>query len=172
MTIKAIETHHNGYRFRSRAEARWSIFFDTLGLRWEYEPEGFDLGADGWYLPDFLLPDVDGGTWVEVKPDSDLDVRTKVNGRLDLYDEDLEGGAKLRGLCRMTGMAGLLALGPPELVRYPYLYSEGKTHWLMAGFIQKFLPSLSGSLPYDDAPDCVAAVHAARSARFEHGMSG
>lgn len=171
--IKAIETHHNGYRFRSRAEARWSIFFDTLGLRWEYEPEGFDLGEHGWYLPDFFLPDVDEGTWVEVKPDSDPDVRTKVDRRMDLYDEDLDGGPKLRELCRMTGNAGLLALGPPDLVNYPYLLSEGKCHWLPAYFysrcIDRTTPSLSGSLMYEYTPDCVAAVHAARSARFEHG---
>jgi hypothetical protein len=48
MTIKPIETHYKGYRFRSRLEARWAVFFDELGLRWEYEREGFDLG-DGTY---------------------------------------------------------------------------------------------------------------------------
>lgn len=31
------------------------MFFDTLGLDWEYEPEGFDLGAGVYYLPDFIL---------------------------------------------------------------------------------------------------------------------
>lgn len=54
--IKAIETHYNGYRFRSRLEARWSVFFDKLGIKRTYEEEGFD--CDGvWYLPDFYLPD-------------------------------------------------------------------------------------------------------------------
>lgn len=43
MTIKAIETQYKGYRFRSRLEARWAVFFDVLGIQWEYEPEGFDL---------------------------------------------------------------------------------------------------------------------------------
>jgi hypothetical protein len=57
-TIKAIETHYKGYRFRSRLEARWAVFFDALGLDWEYEKEGFDLGEHGWYLPDFYLPQV------------------------------------------------------------------------------------------------------------------
>jgi hypothetical protein len=53
--IKAIETEYKNYRFRSRAEARWAIFLDTLGLHWEYEKEGYDL--DGiWYLPDFWVP--------------------------------------------------------------------------------------------------------------------
>lgn len=65
MTIKAIETIYNGYRFRSRLEARWAVFFDALGIRYEYEPEGFDLGEAGWYLPDFWLPDQE--CWFEVK---------------------------------------------------------------------------------------------------------
>lgn len=66
MAIKAIETVYNGYRFRSRLEARWAVFFDTLGIEYEYEPEGFDL--DGlWYLPDFWLPEQ--AYWIEIKPD-------------------------------------------------------------------------------------------------------
>lgn len=46
-------------------EARWAVFFDTLGVKWEYEKEGFDLGKSGWYLPDFWLPDY--GFWIEIK---------------------------------------------------------------------------------------------------------
>ncbi len=41
--LKAIDTEYNGYRFRSRLEARWAVFFDTLGMPYMYEPEGFDL---------------------------------------------------------------------------------------------------------------------------------
>jgi hypothetical protein len=43
MIIKAIETSYKGYRFRSRLEARWAIYFDAIGIPWQYEPEGFDL---------------------------------------------------------------------------------------------------------------------------------
>lgn len=42
-TIKAKETRYNGYRFRSRLEARWAVFFDTLGIKYEYEKEGYDF---------------------------------------------------------------------------------------------------------------------------------
>ena len=55
--IKAIETIYNGYRFRSRLEARWAVFFDEIGIKYEYEKEGYDLGKLGWYLPDFWLPE-------------------------------------------------------------------------------------------------------------------
>src|SRR5262245_3495425 len=37
-TIQPIETIYRGYRFRSRLEARWAVFFQTLGVPWEYEP--------------------------------------------------------------------------------------------------------------------------------------
>ncbi len=63
--IKAIETTYKGYRFRSRLEARWAVFFDALGLKWEYEPEGFELGGGVRYLPDFRLPAMN--CWVEIK---------------------------------------------------------------------------------------------------------
>lgn len=64
MSIKVIETAYNGYRFRSRTEARWAVFFDALGIKYEYEPEGYDL--DGiWYLPDFFLLQLDA--YVEIK---------------------------------------------------------------------------------------------------------
>ena len=55
--IKTIETVYNGYRFRSRLEARWAVFFDALGIKYEYEAEGYDLGEEGWYLPDFYFPE-------------------------------------------------------------------------------------------------------------------
>jgi len=71
--IKAIETKYNGYRFRSRLEARWAVFFDKLDIKYEYEPEGFDL--DGvWYLPDFWLPGLYCPSWVEIKGQAPTEV--------------------------------------------------------------------------------------------------
>ena len=58
--VKAIETVYRGYRFRSRLEARWAVFFDAIGAEWEYEPEGFVLSDGTKYLPDFLLHNVYG----------------------------------------------------------------------------------------------------------------
>lgn len=62
--MKAIETRYKGYRFRSRLEARWAVFFDVLGIAYLYESEGFARG-DIRYLPDFHLPEMD--LWFEVK---------------------------------------------------------------------------------------------------------
>ena len=78
MTIKAIQTQYKGYHFRSRLEARYAVLFDSLGLEWEYESEGFDLGDGVYYLPDFLIKTLAGDVYVEVKGGlkngSDLDV--------------------------------------------------------------------------------------------------
>jgi hypothetical protein len=63
--ITAIPTRYGGCHFRSRLEARWAVFFDTLGVRWLYEPQGFEIFGGHYYLPDFHLPDLN--VWVEVK---------------------------------------------------------------------------------------------------------
>lgn len=66
----AIETEYNGFKFRSRLEARWAVFFDEAGIKYEYEPEGFEvsLGENKKvrYLPDFYFPEWD--VYGEVKP--------------------------------------------------------------------------------------------------------
>lgn len=64
-TITVKETFYNGIKFRSRLEARWAVFFDALGIRYEYEPEGYNLPNGIGYLPDFYLPDLK--IWIEVK---------------------------------------------------------------------------------------------------------
>jgi len=64
--IKAIETQYKGYRFRSRLEARWAVFFDAIGIKWEYEKEEFELSNGRRYLPDFYLEDWE--LWCEIKP--------------------------------------------------------------------------------------------------------
>lgn len=72
-SLRAIETRYAGCLFRSRLEARWAVFFDTLGIAWEYEAQGFECQprcwlsgvAPFWYLPDFWLPDL--GLHAEVK---------------------------------------------------------------------------------------------------------
>src|SRR5690554_2014592 len=99
--IKAIQTRYKGYHFRSRLEARWAVFFDALGLEWEYEPEGFDLGNGVWYLPDFKIKvdDSSDWCWFEVKGQK----ATKT---------DLD---KLQRLCDGTGMHGYISSGTMDV---------------------------------------------------------
>jgi hypothetical protein len=95
MSIKVIQTHFDGYHFRSRTEARWAVFFKAAGIRYEYEKEGFDLGGR-WYLPDFWLLDM--GLWFEVKG----------------TDPTPEESALCRALAVHSGHNVLLAVGAPE----------------------------------------------------------
>jgi len=58
-------------QFRSQLEARWAIFFDCLGLDWDYEPCHYPVGDGLGYLPDFYLPTL--GVWAEGKGPTFLD---------------------------------------------------------------------------------------------------
>jgi hypothetical protein len=95
MTIQAIETKYKGYRFRSRLEARWAVFFDSIGWPWEYELEGFKLSDGTHYLPDFYLPKLK--LWVEIKG-------SHYSGEVN---------STLRRFCKESGYAILLLVGVP-----------------------------------------------------------
>jgi hypothetical protein len=60
---KPIETEAFGRLFRSRLEARCAVFLEAMGLRWEYEPEGFQLPS-GRYLP---RDKEDANRWASVR---------------------------------------------------------------------------------------------------------
>lgn len=66
-SIKSIDTIYNGYKFRSRLEARWAIFFDSVGIKYRYEPEGY-ITSHGWYLPDFYIDSMN--LFIDVKGNS------------------------------------------------------------------------------------------------------
>lgn len=110
--IQAIPTRYAGCHFRSRLEARWAVFFDALGIRWEYEPEGFMGHREECYLPDFQLHNVmleacldeygrADGVYAEVKPTD-----------MALHNDALKLGACIDHGATPIGAAGLLILGP------------------------------------------------------------
>lgn len=78
-----IQTKYAGYRFRSRTEARWAVFFDKIGLPYRYEHEGYELASGVWYLPDFYLPTLD--CYIEIKgayPKPDELERARLMGKI------------------------------------------------------------------------------------------
>lgn len=162
--LKAIETAYRGCRFRSRLEARWAVFFDALGLEWEYEPEGFELQDGTRYLPDFWLPEP--AVWAEVKPGK--------------YDED-----NFRKPFLFVGAGGgpLVCLtGAPEFVIYRTLvtaFDDVDTSLPIGvddsgtSFCFPLADSFTGwSNVIQPGGDLPGAIAAARSARFEFGESG
>lgn len=167
--IRALSTRYAGVRFRSRAEARWALFFDAIGLSWQYEFDGF-LIREGAYLPDFWLPEV--RLFFEVKGAQPTD----------------EERAKCASLAKAAECDMLLAIGNPE-ERFQLLWfdRDGEREglyvwardtisatgfWLVAEDSANWIgpdktkgrqtprgPMLSGALE--------VAYEAARSARFE-----
>lgn len=92
MKIIPIQTPYAGRLFRSRAEARWAVALDALGLVWDYEPERYAVHVDdsgdesiNSYLPDFFFP-----TWncfLEVSgPEKDFLHRTKLEAFKKIAD--------------------------------------------------------------------------------------
>lgn len=92
---------YSGYAFASTVEARWALFLDRLGIAYEYEYEGFNLG--GGYRPDFWLPDL--RMWAEVKGDHK---HNYVGNHVD----------KCQGLADGLGYPVLLLTGTPNYRLY------------------------------------------------------
>lgn len=142
--LQAIETRYMGYRFRSRLEARWAVFFDALGVPWEYEPEGFQTSA-GWYLPDFRVRAPDGFCcYVEVRPTNEPEPR-------------------VRALNEAFCAAG-------EYAHCQFVYGDPLA-WLESA-LARHGGVITGSYLetcWSVFADARAAALAARQARFEHG---
>ncbi|WP_328937670.1 hypothetical protein OG288_15795 [Streptomyces tauricus] len=189
-TIKAIETHYAGCRFRSRLEARWAVFFDAMEIRWEYEPEGYVLSDRTYYLPDFLLPD--SGTWIEVKgSEENLDMRllNLASRELPVIKARHEQGPRLMLLGTIPtplhdrthlgfieGDYGWISWHPENGTAYPYgfgSYHKNLRPWMHCTGDETGPSLLHPTL--DDAEDgslSMPAYRKARSARFEHGECG
>ena len=82
--MKAIQTEYNNYKFRSRLEARWAVFFDALSIDYLYEPEGFE-NEIARYLPDFHFHN---GLWVEGLQTPLLNIRVEIKPNLGLTDAE------------------------------------------------------------------------------------
>lgn len=167
MTIKAIETRYAGCRFRSRLEARWAVFFDAMGMEWQYEPEGFELPS-GWYLPDFYLPAGDmwgSAHWAEVKgvkvSERERQFAAELTESSHTFVHLLEGDIPRKAgwtsgehPCLVTPIWGWRNTG--DLARD--LVTDPRREWTTDVF------AYGAMIP--------SALNAARSARFEHGESG
>lgn len=184
MTIKAIETQYKGYRFRSRLEARWAVFFDYLGLKWEYEPEGFELGNGVRYLPDFRVSGLDTNPdsfefWFEVKANKEL-ISAPEQSKMRAFAGAglgalilLDGPPENRGYERVAPVGGFEDCDGP----FPYrLWSHRRRPWVDCltgtdeddGYLDWGYHRGRGDDGVDGAPrrDLERAVVAARSARF------
>jgi hypothetical protein len=183
MEATPVETLYKGYRFRSRLEARWAVFFDEMRVPYRYELEGFDLG-DTWYLPDFWLPDgirffdereARANVWIEVKP------------KVELAEQDRH---KIAEFVKQTGYHLILLSGEPGLdasVRF-IAYDKDNLKWWapMVQWVEMSGQQLGlmrqdslDDVPGDESRGALArlketrmlisAYNAARQARFDRG---
>mgnify|MGYP003612618201 FL=1 len=191
-TITAIPTEYKGYRFRSRLEARWAVFFDACRVKWEYEPEGFALPNGQFYLPDFLLHGCDGrsptGLYVEVKgkmTEADAEKILQFSGIKDIQSYEIKNPilvvagipdgdciSDIEDFCQEWGYYGFPGIkhGP-----YPFNFETIDGDYFVAhpGVNKKGQFELFGddsNYTYDrDDIATLRAFKLARQARFEHG---
>lgn len=182
--IAPIETVYAGCRFRSRLEARWAVVFDHLGIRWKYEDDGYQVD-DVRYLPDFLLPDIEDGIFVEVKGVWSTEDFVKVLAATAIKPVLIVGDIprpKSRGphfdfleanplvtcyrVSLITFHSGYLPLMPYGW--HQLLRDEKSTHAWMNECVSG--DQLTGWVVSETA--VADAFAAGRSARFEHGECG
>lgn len=159
--MKAIDTIYKGYKFRSRLEARWAVFFEYSGYKWEYEKEGYELPS-GKYLPDFFLPQFNA--WVEVKPVKFTDAEKQ----------------KCKELSRFTESTVVMVVGIPNDILYATFYYGEES---MAVSLSKYAIGKNWNVLYQPGGDIgeidlsyvynsdYIPIRKASEARFEHGES-
>lgn len=113
--IAAKETVYNGYRFRSKLEAKWAVFFDKLNVPYQYEPEAFRCSDGSQYTPDFYLPEsflrshTRKGLYLEIKP---LGFSRHFSSENQAYARRISTALQTSNLCLFTGEPYDLAFGP------------------------------------------------------------
>lgn len=174
--IKAINTRYNGYLFRSRLEARWAMFFDALGLEYEYEMEGYEMEGIR-YLPDFYIPSLN--RWFEIKgqPMSIKEMQKCEQFCLRRDNENIKfsvliGAPKVvmfeNENIQMIGISEYTWEWPSEL--YPAdtrILAEGITN---DEYYSRFIPAI-WKIPDVTDKQLIEAVRKAREARFEKGAT-
>lgn len=192
--IKPIETEYKGYLFRSRLEARWAVFFDAIGAKWEYEPEGYELEDGTRYLPDFLVHDIRGrGVTADGNGKLCRDIYVEIKGvlkdedlhKIELFPMPIIIFGQIPDMEWREGIWGdgkAYAFwhfdfhhGEQDEAFYNLEYSEGDNYWAEpkagkgGGLVLDYPDD-----PYDfvDENRTAEAYKKARQARFEHGEHG
>jgi len=181
--MKAIETFYKGYHFRSRLEARWAVFFDALNVQYRYEWEGYDLGGAGHYLPDYWLPEQQ--LFVEIKgvdpfdvPHTEMDKIEALRGRIVLFGGNIEiplGGLLFAYDVHITGSGGesewpIVWAFCEKHSRYELTFGDERHEiYRDVAMREPLMPCMHKAATWHIDEKILAAVLAARAARFEHG---
>lgn len=178
--LEPIGTIYDCHRFRSRLEARWAVFFKKLGIKYEYEKEGFNLDGN-WYLPDFWLPNQQ--CWIEIKGEEptaeEIEIASKLAhhsgyivyiffGQIEIPGADNENdGAYLYDSLELSDNCQFWCECPKcgELG----IEFEGRAHRLPCNCFDEEKDRRGYNA---HSEKLIAAYKAAKFARFEHGEKG
>ena len=182
--MRSLDTYYNGYFFRSRLEARWAVFFDACGVKWEYEAQGYELEKGIYYLPDFILHDVTfnhagystgNDLYVEVKGEMSEEDAKKIElfsmEKPILVVNDIPNGETTHMLCESMSAAGYHACHGISLYNFETVdgdYFQAYPGVDLDGTFNLFGDDCS-YLNTIDEKLTVSAYRRARCARFEHG---
>jgi hypothetical protein len=110
--VVGVPVIYEGVTYRSKVEARWAVFFDTLGIVHEYErsvrmpPSPGDPYSGYEIHPDFWLSD--SGVWAEVKSNEFSD----------------EARDRVHDLVCETYRPCVMLIGTPKLKHYEIIESK------------------------------------------------
>ena len=156
--MKAINTHFDNLYFRSRLEARWAVYFKSLGIEYVYEMEGYNF--DGFnYLPDFYFPKYDFYGEVKHKHFGDVDAErwnsfvTNIKKPLIIFD----GTPNAKPLKSLFWRRGEVM----ELETIPFCNLIKESYG--------FFWHAAGDEDWCDWEPYKSAISKARKKRFEHG---
>ena len=147
--MKAIQTRYAGCHFRSRLEARWAVFFDTVGIRWEYEHQGYmcpyeltpEREGEFPYLPDFWLPEL--GMFAEVKGSTESGDLWKVmhsaahfsrNGKSTLFLGHIPQPGRFRVPYRLWSGSPKNLFGSPWVMDWTLSFFPGRSWVIFDGW--------------------------------------
>ena len=175
--MKAIETVYKGYRFRSRLEARWAVFFNYIGVEWDYEPEGYVLDNGEWYLPDFLITSNGMSFWCEIKGKefSEKEInKCRLLSKGSNISVFMLNGVPNRQYYQLC--MGITIIKSPILIKvdHPWVINYNKYNKDRGFVTQLLLGRESRGLKimqdfYFQQSGISSACEKARQARFEHG---
>lgn len=173
MEIEVIQTLYDGILFRSRIEARWATFYNHLGIKYEYEKEGYKINGK-MYLPDFYIPHLD--CFIEIKGKSPSDEEEEKCKSLSIGTGKIvylfAGNIPGKDLDNCEN--GARAYFPEGVIDYKYFWCECS----VCGFYGIQFDGRSDRLPCEHengkksngygSKNLLHAYNAARSARFEY----
>jgi hypothetical protein len=161
--IQALPVWYKGYQFRSRLEGRWAVFFDAMGIAFQYEAQGFKLTDGTCYLPDFLLSGANA--FGEVKPTEPtpaerLKCELTVNGLggTFIYLVGTPDFISYSAVCLDAGMLAEITVSL-DIFAHPKAYFREGRFWSD--------PDLDELSEEGCTPEYRAAVYLARGCRFD-----